>query len=469
MPSSPDQLKPVEAQETAEPAGQHRMPDNMCSKTRAGVLSLVLLACAGTSACKDETSNTFNTANRINSNVTLPQVKPSPVWDGKKNKEFFRKVKGGEFSDKEKKKRTLEIGKGVVIFEDIGLTFYHVQEGDTFETIRSKLSQFIEFRYLKDLPENKLKSFNIPKSSLEPGMWIPVPKEEGDRTITDVQFAHYCNNAIDEMLKDKRYGYAVKKILKKVSKKELIATMIAVAKQESGGKPIGQFEFHRWEPGQDSFSFSLFHVLMKGAGLEARKNLDMTEGQLYHPKNAAKLFLAFMCEKSKKGKKFNPEKLFPIMKNKNKFAEFYNGKAWKKINPHYVRNLKKYHRKALELFGGKNHKRKFKPSMRRRVKLNTRKPTKNDFKKLRSLCKKKRRRGCNVQSIRYRQNERMLELVESSQKRLGDREEERLRSYYCDKLNHLIQGQKSGKYRRPRRNWKRIVRKRERKLGRLCK
>jgi len=285
--------------------------------------------------------------------ISLPQQKDHPFWDN--NKEYFRKVNNGEFSKEEYTQRFKKLPNGEIIFEDIGaLVFYKVEKGDTIQTIHEKLSKYKQFEHLKTSSRSKIKSFNVPQSSLTPGMLIPIPLAEEDRTLTDEQFVNYCNEAIDEMTNDEEYGPATRKIIKKTSKGELLAVMLTIAKQESGGKPIGQFELHRWEPHQSAFSFSIFHVLMKESGIKARKNLNLTEGQLYHPKNAAKLFLAFLCEKSKNGSSCNPEKFFPLMKNLEEMALFYNGKAWRKINPNYTRNLSKYYQQSKRLLSIKD-------------------------------------------------------------------------------------------------------------------
>ena len=242
--------------------------------------------------------------------------------------------------------------KRISLIRDIGLTFYVVRRGDTKFGIRRKLSRLKEFSYLSG-PEYglKLTGFNLKAKDLRAGMLIPIPVEAKERRLTDEQFSNYCQKAIEEMKTDQKYGKKIERLLKKVKEKELVTLMLAVAKQESGGKPLGQFEFHRWENHKRAFSFSIFHIVMRQAGFRARNKLEMTEGQTYHPKNAAKLFLAFLMEKARK----NDAEFYLALRTKKefeRFAVFYNGRRWKKINPYYVKNLKKYLKQAQDLLKG---------------------------------------------------------------------------------------------------------------------
>lgn len=159
----------------------------------------------------------------------------SHEWDN--NPDFFREQNGY------KKKR---LSDKIELIRDVGLTFYVVQSGDTIWGIRQKLSRFSEFKYLAR-PEYKRKmyGFNIRPRDLDAGMLIPIPIESRERRLTDEQFANYCQKAIEEMKIDPIYCEKLRRLLKKFSEKILVELMIAVAKQESGGKPLGQFEFHR--------------------------------------------------------------------------------------------------------------------------------------------------------------------------------------------------------------------------------
>ena len=268
------------------------------------------------------------------------------------NPDFFQKFPNGDFSEKERKKRTEVINKNVVIFHDVGVDFYTVQKGDTIEKIRDILSNMPKYSYLKSQKE-KLKSFNIPAREIKAGMLLPIPLENEDRHISDEQFVAYADQALHEMLESEEYkGYKkeIEKMIEKAGSEEgVIQFMLAIAKQESGGKPIGQFEMHRWEKSRQKFSFSIFHVLMEGPGLKGRQNLDLTEGQLYHPKNACKLFLAFMIEKSRERNKEACD-FFPLQEHTSDIASFYNGKNWKGNNPDYVKNITRYFIEAGGLF-----------------------------------------------------------------------------------------------------------------------
>lgn len=277
----------------------------------------------------------------VGDDETSPEFMPierNEFFDG--NEAYVQTLtpKNGEWTKKQRKERRRILSGGEHIFDDVGFSFYLVQVGDTISEIREKLSRYPEFAHLAD-QTTKLDSFNIPAKKLRANMWIPIPIERKDRHLTEAQFVNYAANAIEKMVADKTYGEEVQRILTKVDERTLVATMMAIAKQEAGGEPLGKFALHRWENHQGAFSFSYFHVLMKGPGLKARRHLNLTEGQLFHPENAVRLFLAFMIEKSKESRK-HADRLFPISENEEAFARFYNGKRWKQINPHYIENLR---------------------------------------------------------------------------------------------------------------------------------
>ncbi len=264
------------------------------------------------------------------------------IFDNKP--EYFRAItKDGDFPSEERRKRTLQLENGSTVFRDVDLLFYKVRKGDTLFSIRSSLARLPEFSYLREQP-GKIESFNIPSLELVKDMWIPIPLENKERYLTDEQFARYAAASIDALRFHPKYGEFVNKILKKVSVVDLLATLVAVAKQEAGGQPIGRYELHRWEPRYNVFSFSLFHVLMDGPGLDARRRLNKSEGQLYHPQNACDLFIAYMKEKDG-----DADDLFPVTKHAESFAKFYNGSGWRRINPNYVRNILRYHADAKEM------------------------------------------------------------------------------------------------------------------------
>lgn len=291
---------------------------------------------AGEPGCAPEVAGSPDTA----------EVSPrewNPVFDA--DSAFLEPVPGGTFSAKEKAERTKTLENGEIIFEDIGLAFYQVQKGDTINEIRARLSQYPRWEYLAH-QTGKMYSFNIPEKKLQVGMWLPIPMESKDRHLTDQQFEAYSGDAVDDMQSNLFYGEAVRAMIEASSREEVVAALYAIAKQESGGLPLGQFELHRWEPGHHAFSFSLFHVLMEGCGLKARKNLDLTEGQLYHPQNASKIFLGFLVEKSKE-RHVAPESLFPLDEHLEEFAALYNGDRWRTTNPDYVDNVRAYYNDGL--------------------------------------------------------------------------------------------------------------------------
>ena len=271
-------------------------------------------------------------------------IESNPFFDDEPN--YLRAVTAshGEWTRHQRQKRRKTLAHGEEVFQDIGLTFYLVKRGDTVSRIRERLGAYPEYAYLND-QLGKLDSFNIPARKLRANLWIPIPTESKDRQLTDAQFAAYAHDAVKELSVDALYGKEVKRILERINQRELVATMMAIAKQEGGGLPLGQFELHRWEPAKSAFSYSYFHVLMRGPGLAARKALNLTEGQLYHPKNGVKLFLAFLIEKNLEVEK-HADRLFPIWDHPEAFARFYNGKAWKRTNPRYLKNIREYYDQA---------------------------------------------------------------------------------------------------------------------------
>ncbi len=300
------------------------------------------------------------------------------------------------FFDKNLQPKKETLAPGVEIVRDARMTFYVVQKEDFKETkdttytsktvkskhwkksartivkiphitihkewdfdgIRSKLGTLQEFSYLcEDEYNHKLKSFNIPKEYLQPGMHIPIPLDHKVREISPQDFGNYCYEAIQEMKKDSNaYSKQFKEFLSSISEKDLITDMVAFARSETASectrfiKPIGEVELHRREQLFQAFSFSYFHILMEknsngssGPGLTARLKLGFTEGQCYHPKNAAKLFLAYRIEKNHG----NLKSIFPITDNNvEKVGKTYNG--WSayakklKLNYEYAEKLIKW-------------------------------------------------------------------------------------------------------------------------------
>lgn len=292
----------------------------------------------------------------------FPHAPNAPDWNKRKIR-YFERSPNGECLPPQCGVLDAELLKhGIKVREDHGLYFYFVQnKGETVSGIYDKLMPFSKFAYLKNVPKTGVSGGNIP--ILQVKMWIPLPQKIESRKLENEQFVNYCHEAIQELLRDPIYGERMKKILNEAGFKELFAVLLAVAKTECGKKPLGQFQFHRWENDIRAFSYSIFHVLMEknrdgsdGPGLRARKKLNMSVGQTYHPKNAAKLFLAYLIEKSREfspfGKKYfnSPEKFFPLSENFKEWSVFYNGENF---DPNYRRKTEENYRESLEWFSGK--------------------------------------------------------------------------------------------------------------------
>lgn len=308
------------------------------SRLLAGALSLLL---SGDQKPKPAQGQ-LELESRYNHTERLRNSQINTYFDD--NPEFFKTITiNGEFSPAERARRIKKLSNGVTIFEDAGLIFYMVRPGDTISKIRDTLAKMPEFSYLND-QLGRLVSFNISPKDLRAGMWLPIPYENRDRYITDEQFVVYADRGIEDTLKNPKYGPYVREILGLISREELVATLVAIAKQEAGGLPIGRFEMHRWEAGHHVFSFSLFHVLMEQAGLRARRGINKSEGQCYHPQIATQLFFGFLKEKGVKA-----SEVFPFKKRQKleRFAYLYNGPLWRKNN--YVNAVSLYYNDALEM------------------------------------------------------------------------------------------------------------------------
>lgn len=246
---------------------------------------------------------------------------------------------------------------------DIGLTFALTKPGDTRDGVSAEVGQTNpagrDFSHLKP-GKSKYQSINIPAKYFPANRWIPMPLKAEQRILTPEQFLNYASKAVDEMLqgetlRDVAYAEQVKEIVKKFGKDEIICLMMAAAKQESGGAPLGQFVFHRWEQGRNDFSHSIFHIMLEGAGARARQKLGMTPGQMNHPKNSCKMFLAFVIEKHL-GKFIGATRqpsatetanfIYKKYGDEETWAEFYNGGGWKSFNPDYATNIEKYKKEA---------------------------------------------------------------------------------------------------------------------------
>lgn len=297
-------------------------------------------------------------------------------WSIKSNPEYFHKFPNGNMPDAFRRKNAVIDKKTKThLVDDHGLFFYKVQKGDNLWKITDKIVALNpeDFAYLEGIQDGrsskkpwerqkaKINGFNIPAGKIQAGMWLPVPWEREDREVSEKLLLNYATIAIEQMRHHARYGPYTNVLISKIGKWNLIALMLSTAKQESGWRPIGKYEFHRWEAHQSSFSFSLFHVLMKWPWIKARKHLEMTEWQTYHPVNACKLFLGFIIEKIlERGEKWFlkwVDAIAPLATGDfTNYATFYNGKAWRRTNPHYVSNMQGYFTSAKKLLSSWNAK-----------------------------------------------------------------------------------------------------------------
>lgn len=256
------------------------------------------------------------------------------------------------------------LGPGVQIIRDAWLIFYIVQKWDNLDIIRKKLAKFTEFSYLSESqydrkdPNTKTKSFNVPAANIQAGMYIPIPLNSDVREVSPQDFSNYCYDAIQDMKADSNwYAKELKEILWYTTEKELIIAMLAFARSETSEEytnftdPLGSTELHRREPAFKAFSFTFFHILMEknsdgktpGPWLNARLKLWLTEWQCYHPKNAAKLFLAYWIEKTNG----NLKGIFPLTEqNIVKVGKMYNGSET------YATKLGANYRYATKLLNG---------------------------------------------------------------------------------------------------------------------
>lgn len=248
-------------------------------------------------------------------------------YDAKKFKDSYATFyTNGDFSEEEKAARTEQLEPGVILKHDIGLTFYRVQKGDTLYGIKQKLAKFPAYSYVKNLSKSSITSFNIPDNVLHCDTWIPLPPLHSPvEGIDNAKMIENIRLAIKEMKTNPVYGPLLVDLLRTTSVDQIVLMMMTCAKTESSNKDFDRLALFRYENGHKCFSYSVFHILMDDAGLKARQNLGMTEGQTLLPKNSAKLFLAFLMQKSPNGF----QKLFPVDKHIDQFATFYNG-DWKR-------------------------------------------------------------------------------------------------------------------------------------------
>lgn len=287
--------------------------------------------------------------------IPVLQTSSHAFFDGSKDAFYFARHPRGEYTASERKARTRVLRDGSVLLDDGDLTFYKVRSGETLSAIRLRLGRSQEFEHFR-VQLAKLDSFNIPALQLKAGMWLPLPLDRDDRSVSPEQFLAYAATALREMRTDSVYGPATMRLLSRVSWDDIIVLATATAIQEAGGRPLGRLELHRWERGQQAFSFGYQHVVMVGPGLRARQRLGLTEGQTYHPVNSCKLFLAFLIEKGREMQR-EPASFFPLEDGGNlvRYAAFYNGTAWRSINPNYVANTEQNLRFARKVLSRVQH------------------------------------------------------------------------------------------------------------------
>jgi hypothetical protein len=281
--------------------------------------------------------------------ISIPEENVSEQGEVRRfrdNPEFAREVLSGEFSPEERASRTEEVMPGIEIFHDIGRNFYRVQIDDTKESIGNLLSLFPEYAYL-DKQKKRTVGFNIDEKFLHDVEWLPIPLCNQDRMISDEDFLIEAKQAIDELIVDEKYGEMAQKMIDKIGEERFGATVLAIAKMESG-EHIGSSEFSLYDATNKTFSVSPFHILLKGAGERARRNLNKTVGQMNSPKNAVKFVVAFMVEKMG-----DPTAILPLDQHYEQFATQYNGANWRKMNPNYATDLEGYYTKALKEAGVK--------------------------------------------------------------------------------------------------------------------
>ncbi len=257
------------------------------------------------------------------------------------NPEFDLVVPGGEFTPEERAMRTETIAPGIEIFHDIGLDFYHVQLGDTKASIAAALSELPQYAYLTK-QKTRTVGFNIAEQSVHDVEWLPVPLRNADRLMTDENFLIDVRTGIEELIaNDECYGEAAREIVEKIGADKFGVSLLAIAKMESG-EHVGSSEFELYDAHNHTFSISPFHILNKGAGRRARKNLGKTIGQMNSLKNATQFIVGFLAEKLD-----DPAAVFPLDEHYELFATEYNGANWRAMNLNYAKDLDGYYRQAL--------------------------------------------------------------------------------------------------------------------------
>lgn len=320
---------------------------------------------------KQEEENTINTDNTINFSTMEKNIY--------RNQDiFFEK----DLDQKIANNKTIEkLWNWIILLHDAWLTFYlmvpeDIQEKsnnnssrtNTIEFIRNKLGNIPQFSYLQNdiyKPTNNVvtNSFNIRPDFKEQAenstlnkypFWIPIPIKKEIREISNENFNISWENAIDIIGEyNKDYEYIRNKVSEEYSKENIAKLLTSIALVETGKttKTIWVDTYHRRETwSHDCFSFGPSHVLMEHGWLKSRKNLWVTEWQMYHPTISNMVVMWFMIEKIKetwtKDKDAIAKKLInmlnfidddyikPDNQNLNKFCKFYNWGTYKSNNYH---------------------------------------------------------------------------------------------------------------------------------------
>lgn len=258
----------------------------------------------------------------------LEHVPEHDFYDKDHGIEWRKYIRGGRFTTGERQQQTETLAGGEKVFHDIGLDFYYVQRGDSRIKIRNRLKEYEEYAYLSEVnPSNRISGFNIGSSDLRAGEPIPIPLEREQRKLEDEQLLKYILLAIEDILRDgpEEYRKKVQAFIDAHGEEELMLSAFAVGRHEAGSNYAGEYALHRHEHKYNSYSYSHFHVLMRDWGLRARKKLGITEGQMMHPVNGAKVFLGFLLEKG------GVWETLPIKDDTIvEFAKLYNGSAHRK-------------------------------------------------------------------------------------------------------------------------------------------
>lgn len=264
----------------------------------------------------------------------LTDVEPHQFFDLGKI-DWFNPHPRGELSIQERLDNTKTLPNGEKILRDHGLIFYKKQAGDKVRSIADKLSIYPEFAYLKGERRKSINGINTSVDRLPEGSWIPLPLPLESRKLSNEQLISYITQAINEMAGgDDEFAEFIKQMITdEASFKEFLSSVFAIGYHEAGINFPGEYVLHRYEPRPRAFSLSHFHILMDAWGLNMRKRLEFTEGQILHPKNSAKVMIAFIVNKASHVKVRNrlgiesASAIFPISdKNINLFAHFYNGR-----------------------------------------------------------------------------------------------------------------------------------------------